>query len=55
MLQKAKKYREANKELIKKSKSRPYECICGSTIQIDGKSDHFKSKKHINYINKQTN
>ena len=50
-----KEYREANKELIKEKASKLINCICGSEIQIHEKSRHSKTKKHINFINNQTN
>ena len=46
--------REKNKEEIN-NKKREYgkqkvNCECGSCIRVDYKSDHFKTKKHQNYI-----
>ena len=48
-----KMYRENNKEIIKEKKSKKYTCICESTITIDHKLRHEKSKKHLNFINSQ--
>ena len=50
-----KQYYENNKDLIKERQSKPYDCICGSEIQIHEKSRHLKTKKHINFIKNQTN
>ena len=44
-----KKYRELNKDII----NAPYTCECGSVFVVCKKSRHFKSKKHINYLNLQ--
>ena len=42
---------DKNKEHIKQMKSRPYQCECGSVISSSHKAKHFKSKKHIKFIN----
>ena len=49
--EKYRQYNHDNKELIKQRKTIPYHCECGSLIQITEKSRHFKSKKHIKFIN----
>jgi len=50
----SKKYYEANKqkcyEAKNKCRTKPYQCPCGSLINIGNKSDHEKSKKHIAFI-----
>jgi hypothetical protein len=48
----SKEYRIKNKDSIKAKKSEPYTCACGSTIWINSKSRHEKSKKHLEYISK---
>ena len=49
-----KKYYYSNPEKIKqkyqKNKTKRYECECGSNVRYWDKSEHFRSKKHINYI-----
>jgi len=45
-----KKYRESHKEEIKDRKSKQFTCDCGSTLRFEDKARHFRSKKHINYI-----
>ena len=49
--EKYKEYYEINKDKIKEYKSQPYICECGSKFQLIEKSRHFKSQKHINYLN----
>tara|TARA_R110000803_G_scaffold180443_2_gene242868 strand:+ start:651 stop:1076 length:426 start_codon:yes stop_codon:yes gene_type:complete len=44
-------YYKINKETINQRKQQPYQCECGSVITWRSKSQHFKSKKHINNIN----
>ena len=50
-----KQYYENNKDLIKERITKIYHCICGSEIQLNEKSRHFKTNKHIDFINNQTN
>ena len=45
-----KQYREQNKEVIAEKTKQPYTCVCGSVYRIDGKSHHFKTKKHQLYL-----
>ena len=45
-----KEYYEANKEKIKDKRKKPYQCLCGSVVSICVKYRHFKSKKHIAYL-----
>jgi hypothetical protein len=59
--EKNKKYREANKDKIKEYKKEyvvlhkddKYTCECGSVCILNNKRNHFKTKKHINYLNLQ--
>jgi len=45
-----KNYQEQNKDKIKKDKNTKIECECGGKYTKTHKAQHFKSKKHINYI-----
>jgi hypothetical protein len=49
---KAKEYYKENKENIKGQKKEKYTCECGSVICRGDKSQHLKTKKHINLLNK---
>ena len=51
MLEKQKKYRETNREDINKKKKVKVSCECGSIINKNVIARHYKSKKHINFIN----
>jgi len=46
-----KEYRENNKERIKEYYSQKFDCECGSVIRIGEKAAHFKTKKHIAFMN----
>lgn len=49
--EKARSFYETNKESIQKYKSTKYVCdICGGKYTTTGKSQHFKSKKHLNAV-----
>jgi len=52
-----KKYREKNKEKLKAYKKeyrkKRFVCECGARVCFNNKSSHFKTKKHINFINKK--
>lgn len=48
-----KKYRDANKEKIKKYKKQPYTCECGITLQLCSKASHERSKKHQSFVQNQ--
>lgn len=52
-----KNYRENNKEKFqiykKKYRQKMFICECGSNICFNNRSTHFKTKKHINFINKK--
>jgi hypothetical protein len=47
----SKKYYEKNKDKILEKMKKKYTCECGTTLRKDGKLDHEKSKRHINFIN----
>jgi hypothetical protein len=49
--QRNKVYCENNKDKIKLRDTKPYTCDCGETIQHMSKSRHFKTQKHLKYIN----
>ena len=59
--EKNKRYRESNKDKIKEYKKEyvvlhkddKYTCECGSVCILNNKTNHFKTKKHINYLNLQ--
>ncbi len=46
-----KEYRGDNKERIKEYRIIKFQCDCGSLIVKCQKDRHFKSKKHINFMN----
>ena len=50
-LELSRKYNNINKEHIRQQRTQLYSCECGSVITLRKKSRHFKSKKHINFIN----
>ena len=52
---KGKIYRDANKDKILEYRKRKYTCCCGSTLRIDGKKDHEKSTKHLQFIQNNNN
>jgi len=45
-----KQYREINKDKIKQNKNEKHECECGGRYSTCHKSAHFKTKKHLKYI-----
>jgi hypothetical protein len=47
--ERTKKYREENKEKYMEQRNKIFECECGSKCLLRNKSDHFKTKKHINF------
>jgi hypothetical protein len=49
---KKKQYREDNKEKIKEQKNQIIICECKNTYTYSNKSQHLKSKKHLQFINK---
>lgn len=46
----AKKYRQDNKESISKKRNETFNCDCGGKYTRGGKSQHFKTQKHKDYI-----
>jgi len=46
-----KKYYNDNKEKISEKSKEIFACECGDFITIGAKSNHLKSKKHLDYIN----
>jgi hypothetical protein len=48
-----KEYYQKNIETIREKAKSKFECECGSVFNNSDKSQHKKSKKHQNYINKQ--
>jgi hypothetical protein len=51
--QRQKYYQETREQKLAKAKEK-YACECGSCVGIYDKQKHFRSKKHINYINSLT-
>jgi len=49
-----KKYEEENKEKIKEKKCKKYKCDCGTILSKNNKSRHNKTKKHLDYLRKNT-
>lgn len=49
--EKGKKYYELNKEEINKRLNEKITCECGSIIKKKCKSNHLKSKKHLDFVN----
>jgi hypothetical protein len=45
-----KAYREKNAEKIREMKKEKYECVCGSVCRRADTQRHFRSKKHIDFI-----
>ena len=48
---KKKEYTEANKDKISERKKKLLTCDCGSIIQQGDKAKHFRTSKHIDYVN----
>jgi hypothetical protein len=46
-----KKYQSKNKEKIKERTKRKITCDCGSVVRFCDRHRHYKTKKHINFIN----
>lgn len=53
--EKKKEYREANKEKISEQRKEKYTCGCGSTLRKDGKADHERTLKHKKYLENLNN
>jgi len=49
--EKIREYREVNKETISQKLKVKFNCECGSNIRISDKARHFKTIKHIKFIN----
>ena len=47
-----KKYEEENKQKIKERKCKKYKCDCGKILSKSNKSQHNKSKYHLDYLRK---
>lgn len=43
-------YYKKNKDKFKDRAHQEYNCVCGACYTYSGKSQHFKSKKHLNFI-----
>jgi len=52
ILDRVTKYRNENKEIIKKKKNKKITCECGSIVQNSNMARHKKSEKHQNYISR---
>ena len=50
--QKSKEYRKTHKEKINEERKETMTCECGSVVRKDGMRNHKKSKKHLDFINK---
>ena len=48
-----KEYYNDNKDIIARNKKEKHECECGGKYTHGNKSQHFKSKKHIQFIEQQ--
>jgi len=46
-----KEYVEANKEKINERSKKKYDCECGGKYIYANKSQHFKTKKHLKFVN----
>ena len=51
--QKRKEYYNDNKDKIKEQHSEKFDCPCGCISNYGNKSRHFKSAKHLNYLESQ--
>ena len=47
-----KNYREKNRITLNNLKNIKYTCACGGSYNNSNKPRHFRTKKHINYLNK---
>jgi hypothetical protein len=50
---KKKEWYEKNRDKILEDKRSKYTCECGTICRHDVKAKHFRTKKHINYLNSQ--
>lgn len=53
ILEAVKQYREKNLEKIKIYMTKKHDCQCGGNYTTSHKAEHFKSKKHIAYMESQ--
>jgi hypothetical protein len=51
ILKATKKYYQENKDEICEKKKEKFDCYCGGRYTKNGKSTHFKTRKHLNYTN----
>jgi hypothetical protein len=51
ILENTKRYREVNKDKINQNKKMKHKCVCGGKYTASHTTRHFKSLKHVNYIN----
>ena len=52
---KCKEYHKDNANKRKEKRTQPFNCVCGSIIQIGDKAKHFRTLKHLAYIEQQQN
>lgn len=50
-----KQYRERNKDELNSKRNKKFECECGGKYTKQHQSIHFKSKKHLKYLENQIN
>ena len=50
ILEKKKQYREQNRDKILEKYKQKFECECGGTYTLANKAQHFKTKKHQDYL-----
>tara|TARA_R110001606_G_scaffold286869_1_gene435038 strand:+ start:10 stop:603 length:594 start_codon:yes stop_codon:yes gene_type:complete len=50
-----KEYNEEHKEQLREQKKKNFDCVCGARITNGGKSQHFKTQKHQNYVDSLEN
>ena len=53
ILKKQQEYREKNKEVINEKKKEKFTCECGGKYILCNKSQHFKTKMHLEFLTKQ--
>lgn len=52
ILEKAKQHYQKNKKELNEKRQQKFNCECGSTLRLSDKARHFKSKKHIQFLEK---
>jgi len=50
-LEYGRKYREDNKDYLRRQEATPYTCICGLVCRRNNKPRHLRSKKHRDFLN----